>query len=341
MATNFTVSVDEVSCPVCRDVFTYPVLLPCSHSVCKDCLQQCWRAGCRKCPLCRRVCPPGTEPPVNLALKNLCERFHQEQEAGGDAETLCSLHGEKLKLFCLVDKQPICADCVPNLHDLHKCCHLKVAVHDHKMKMKAALKPLQERLGNFIKISETTDETLQHIKSQVCHTETQIKEDFLELHQFLHDEETARIAALRAEGMRRSLNLSRKTDNVAQKMEALSATIKAIEQEMGKHDVQFLQSYNKTMKQAQCTVQTPDFSGVLIDVAKHLGNLKFQVCQKMVGMAKYTPVILDPNTACPSLTLSKDLTSVKTGKLFPFFHFVYYSELEFLKILPATVKVIV
>ncbi|KAJ8373921.1 hypothetical protein SKAU_G00045010 [Synaphobranchus kaupii] len=284
MATNFTVSVDEVSCPVCRDVCTYPVLLPCSHSVCKDCLQQCWRAGCRKCPLCRRVCPPGTEPPVNLALKNLCERFHQEQEAGGDAETLCSLHGEKLTLFCLVDKQPICAYCVPNLHNLHKCCHLKVAVHNRK--------------------------------SQVRHTETQIKEDFLELHQFLHDEEAARIAALRAEGVKRSLNLNRKMDDVAQKMEALSATIKAIEQEMGKHDVQFLQSYNKTMKQAQCTVQTPDVSGVLIDVAKHLGNLKFQVCQKMVGMAKYR-------------------------KLFPLFRFMYCFEGAYLKILPAKFKVIV
>ncbi|XP_061084998.1 E3 ubiquitin-protein ligase TRIM35-like [Conger conger] len=68
------------------------------------------------------------------------------------------------------------------------------------------------------------------------------------------------------------------------------------------------------MKQTQCTVQDPDVSGVLIDVAKHLGNLKFQVWQTMTGMVKHTPVILDPNTAGPFLIFSKDLTSVTSSE---------------------------
>ncbi|KAJ8249885.1 hypothetical protein COCON_G00231010 [Conger conger] len=226
-----------------------------------------------------------------------------DEEVAGGSETLCGRHGEKLKLFCLVDKQPICADCVPDLHDRHKCCHLKVAVHDHKMRMQAALKPLQEKLENFKKISETRDQKLHHIKSQVQQTEKQIKEEFQELHQFLHQEEAARIAALRAEETQRSQTLSRKMEEVVRKMKALSTTVKAIEQEMGKDDVSFLQNYNATMKQTQCTVQDPDVSGVLIDVAKHLGNLKFQVWQTMTGMVKHTPVILDPNTAGPSYIL--------------------------------------
>ncbi|KAG7454571.1 hypothetical protein MATL_G00261270 [Megalops atlanticus] len=288
MATNFTVSVDEVSCPVCCDVFTNPVLLLCSHSVCKACLQQCWRDGTRKCPLCRRVAPPGANPPVNLALKNLCERFALEQEAGGGSETLCSLHQEKLLLFCLVDKQPICADCVSNLHNNHKLCHIKVAAQDHQMKVQEALKPLQEKLKNFRRIEDTVNQSMQHIKHQVQHTERKIKKEFKELHQFLYHEEAARIAALKQEEMQKSAALNRKMEETLRKIEALSATISTIEKDMGKEDALFLQNLNATMKRAQCTIREPDASGLLIDVAKHVGNLKYTVWEKMLGVVQYS-----------------------------------------------------
>ena len=104
---------EDLCCPVCCDFFKDPVILTCAHSVCKACLQQFWDTkGSRECPYCRRKCSKEYNPP-NMALRNLCETFLQErsQRASAGSEVLCSLHSEKLKLFCLEDKQPVCLVC--------------------------------------------------------------------------------------------------------------------------------------------------------------------------------------------------------------------------------------
>ncbi|XP_062391096.1 zinc-binding protein A33-like [Sardina pilchardus] len=63
---------------------------------------------------------------------------------------------------------------------------------------------------------------------------------------------------------------------------------------------------------ARRTLQDPErVPGALINVAKHLGNLKFRVWKKMREVVKYTPVTLDPNTAHGSLNISEGLTSMK------------------------------
>lgn len=127
---------EDLTCAVCCDIFSDPVLLPCSHSFCRHCLKRCWESGLRECPVCRKKVAKSNVP-SNLALKNVCEAVLEVKRQNSllDEKLNCSLHGERLKLFCHDDQQPICVVCgTSRLHKTHRCSPIDEAVQDCKVR---------------------------------------------------------------------------------------------------------------------------------------------------------------------------------------------------------------
>uniref|UniRef100_A0A3B3S8C9 Uncharacterized protein n=1 Tax=Paramormyrops kingsleyae TaxID=1676925 RepID=A0A3B3S8C9_9TELE len=306
---------EELCCAVCSDFFKDPVVLKCSHSFCRVCLQKFWeQKSSRECPLCRRK-SSGEDPPLNLTLRNIVESYLQQgrvRNVAEKSESRCSLHGEKLLLYCKNDLEPICLVCqTARKHRDHRICPLEEAIEDKKEKLEKFTKVKQDKTPLYRITSDLHG--ISHFQSQSQHTEKRIKEEFEELHQFLREEEEARLAILKVDEMEKSERMKEKIENISKQVSTLSEKIRDIEKAMGAEDVSFLKVGQRILILiAQCSLQDPKLAlGALIDVAKHLGSLKFRVWEKMLGTVQYTPVTLDPNTAHPWLSVSDDLTSVR------------------------------
>lgn len=270
----------------------------------------------RECPVCRKKASK-SYPPSNLALKNVCEAVIEAKRKSIVEEDLtsCILHGEKLKLFCLVDKQPICVVCQSSkLHKIHDCSPIEEAVLDCKDELALSLKSLQHKLENLKRIHRTSADLMAHIKNQSMDAQRVIKSQFEQLHQILNQEEVGRLAAVKKEEQEKIARMKDKTKELSAEVLCLAETIALIQTELKEEDMVLLKNFKDTYDRSKSIPIGSDMSGTLIDVTKHLCNLKYRVWEKMLDHIDYTPVTLDPSTAHPCLILSDDLTSLHYSK---------------------------
>ncbi|XP_037622144.1 nuclear factor 7, brain-like [Sebastes umbrosus] len=324
MAEKTALFESYLNCHVCSETFRDPVSLSCNHSFCSSCLKKIWeQAENKNCPICKRKSSKDNLG-LNFALKELSDSFAERQKAGSSepeikkkkVEVVCSKHQEEPKLFFKDEERAVCPVCEFSLHQSHKLVPIEQAVSDLKDQLTSDLESLQDKRDKHEEVEKKYDEMVKHSKKQLFSTERQITAEFNKLHQFLKEEEESRLAALREEEEQKGKTISREMKMIQEHISSLSDSISAVEEDLQKHNVPFLSSCKATQTRArvQCSLSDPQLvSGALIDVAKHLGNLSFRVWEKMKDKVHFSPVILDPNTACPILYLSDDLTSVRRG----------------------------
>ncbi|XP_041529445.1 tripartite motif-containing protein 59-like [Microtus oregoni] len=202
---------DELTCPICYGIFKDPRVLPCSHTFCRNCLENVLQ-GTRnsllwrplripfKCPNCRRIIEislTGIESlPVNFALRAIIEKYLQEDHP--DVVTCPEHYRQPLNVYCLLDKKLVCGHCLTiGQHHGHPIDDLQSLYLKEKDTPQKLFKQLTDT--HWTDITRLTEK----LEKQKCHTEKMIQGDkefvlqyFKELSDTLEQKKELFLAAL-------------------------------------------------------------------------------------------------------------------------------------------------
>ena len=126
-AKDVKMATDNLSCPVCYQLFKNPKYLPCHHSYCEQCLEKMQVQSKIICPECRQEAnvPPGGVKDLdnNFFINRLVDEFILKRKVEGEAEVKCDECGGEDPVVAF------CPDCTMFL------CH--VCNEHHKRSMKS------------------------------------------------------------------------------------------------------------------------------------------------------------------------------------------------------------
>ncbi|XP_052410407.1 zinc-binding protein A33 isoform X4 [Carassius gibelio] len=314
MAEALSCFEEDFTCIICCEVFTDPVTLKCSHSLCEKCLQRFWTTqDVPRCPVCRKECSHD-EPTKSLAFRALCETFKKRKPSAVSGD-VCPEHKEELKLFCFKDQQPICLVCYTSKkHEKHKCSPVDEAAGNLKRDLKTQMNKLQETLDKLKKASERCVKQAELSKEHTSMDEVQIKKEFEKLHQFLKDEEEKHIRSLRKEKEIQDGKLKARMKELSKQISDLSENMATVRKDMEEKNITFLQNYSDTLKKLKrpsVPHTTPEQEGYQ---HHHFQTMIFTTWARMQNLVEKSPVTLDPDTASSKLQVSEDRTSVEYKK---------------------------
>uniref|UniRef100_A0A8C4T104 Uncharacterized protein n=1 Tax=Erpetoichthys calabaricus TaxID=27687 RepID=A0A8C4T104_ERPCA len=150
------VCAQQLTCPVCLDIFTSPISTPCGHSFCMECITRYWgRSGDCICPFCKKIFRQRPDLNINRTVmySDLCF-----------ADTLCTQHSRPLELFCMTDQTYICLLCGVKEHKIHNTVHIEVEwvermTEESTKSLDELMQIIEKKREDVVRLIETKETT--------------------------------------------------------------------------------------------------------------------------------------------------------------------------------------
>ncbi|KAM4772116.1 nuclear factor 7, brain-like [Rhinophrynus dorsalis] len=315
---------EELTCPLCRELFKDPVMVECGHNFCRSCFDISWEGReLFSCPECKEVISE-RKCSINRALAILVKKSGTTpvKPAVKKVESVenCPEHDERLKLYCNDDGMLGCVICRDSLkHAGHNFLPILDAVNVCREKLSVLLAPLESAQKMTEKLASEQNEKIVQHKKTVTEYKEHIVSEFEKMHKFLHEREKSLLDQLQEQG---DSLLKKMEDNIVRMEEEIlhmKKTIAMANERLDDSDpISFLADMktliDKCLKQQQ-DVASSGISLISKELCKGTFKAPFQyiVWRQMKSYIdpNLTPVTLDADTAHANLLLSYGLTNVK------------------------------
>uniref|UniRef100_A0A8I5NMS2 Tripartite motif-containing protein 5 n=1 Tax=Papio anubis TaxID=9555 RepID=A0A8I5NMS2_PAPAN len=273
MASGILLNVkEEVTCPICLELLTEPLSLPCGHSFCQACItanhrkSMLYKEGERSCPVCRISYQPENIQP-NRHVANIVEKLREVKLSPEEGQKVdhCARHGEKLLLFCQEDSKVICWLCERS----------------------------QEHRGHHTFLME---EVAQEYHIQIDYDKTNVSADFEQLREILDWEESNELQNLEKEEEDILKSLTKSETEMVQQTQYMRELISDLEHRLQGSMMELLQGVDGIIKRIENTTlkkpktfhknqrrvfRAPDLKGMLdmfrVDVTLAPNNISHAV----------------------------------------------------------------
>ncbi|XP_034157852.2 tripartite motif-containing protein 16-like [Pangasianodon hypophthalmus] len=221
-------SVDQFICPICLDLLKDPVTIPCGHSFCKVCINDCWdqddKSGVYSCPQCRDTFTPRPVLRRNNMLAEVVEKLKKTEVQAASPAHCYAGPGDVECDFCSGRKHKAvksCLMCLASFCETHLKPHYEVpGLKKHKLI--EASGNLQEKVcSEHDKVLEIYCRTDQSFICYLCMTDEHKSHDTVSVKAYT----TEKQSELKEEQMKSQQRIQEKQKKVQELKQAVN-TIK-------------------------------------------------------------------------------------------------------------------
>uniref|UniRef100_A0A3B4X2R2 Si:dkey-46i9.6 n=1 Tax=Seriola lalandi dorsalis TaxID=1841481 RepID=A0A3B4X2R2_SERLL len=224
-------SLHQVHCSICLDVFTNPVSIPCGHNFCQGCILGYWKTSpLFQCPMCKKSFHKRPDISVNTVLREIAEQFKEIRVRGDVLCDVCLGEGRpKAVKACLVCLTSYCEEHLKS----HSARFTKHKLMDPVANMEDRMCPKHERLLElFCKKDQTcvcvlcteTDHRAHYtvpVEREWMEKKAQLKRTEIDVQQMIQDR------VKKMEDIKHSLELSKV--KIEESMQVFSELVRSIQ----------------------------------------------------------------------------------------------------------------
>ncbi|XP_072186567.1 E3 ubiquitin-protein ligase TRIM7-like [Excalfactoria chinensis] len=317
---------DAVTCPMCLELLSQPVLTPCGHCFCSACAHRLLGSPPRTaaCPGCRAAIQPGSLRPV-FPLGAVSELAAAMEEAAEEEakRPRCPEHGEASGLFCQSCRRLLCTLC---LRDGPHCGHRVVPAEEAAGTLRETLQSelafLEKEKEEFNPEGETRINVLM---GTVASEQQKLRAAFEQLQQFLREQEGSLLAQLDGAQARLTEQHQEYVCHAAERRRLLEELLVEIPRKREQPAVEFLLDIAGILDRCM-EAKVPIPEPVSPELQRTVSNLCKTSEQVLPVLADFrvnllskldterVKVLLDLETASPYLSISSDCRTLQIAE---------------------------